>query len=53
MNENLSDVEKFFYAAQAKLGGNLQWSDLQPQDQMQFVQAVNILNQICQARKNV
>lgn len=51
-SDSLSEVEKFFYAAQAKLGGNLQWSDLQPQDQYQFVSACNILTQICSAKKS-
>lgn len=50
-NQGLSQVEAFFYAAQKKLGGNLQWSDLQPQDQIQFVQACNILTQICSFTK--
>lgn len=47
----MSDVEKFFYAIQAKIGGNLQWSDLDPLAQMQFVQAINSILQATGARK--
>lgn len=47
----MSDVEKFFYAIQEKLGGNLQWSDLDPFAQIQFVQAINSIIQATSAQK--
>ena len=47
----MSEVEQFFYATQAKLGGNLQWSDLSPMTQQQFVHAVNLIIQATEARK--
>lgn len=46
----MSDVEKLFYAVQAKTGGNFQWSDLNPIDQMQFVEAINIILRLTQGR---
>ncbi len=42
----MSDVEKFYAAAADKFGSNRKWQDLQPQEQMMFVQGINILLQI-------
>lgn len=47
----MSDVETFFYKIQEKLGGNLKWGDLRPEDQMVFIQAVNIIKAIGEIRK--
>lgn len=46
----MSDVEKFFYAVQAKLGGNLRWEQLGPQEQFIFVNAVNVITMVCEIR---
>ena len=47
----MSDVEKFFYKAQEKLGGNLKWHQLRLEDQMVFIQAINIIKSICEIRQ--
>jgi hypothetical protein len=39
----MSDVEKFYAASAAKFGSKRKWSELQPQEQMMFVQGINIL----------
>jgi hypothetical protein len=44
----MSDVEKFYYAAQAKLGGKRQWQQLSQHEQLMFVQAVNIIKGLCE-----
>lgn len=43
----MSDTEKFYAAIVAKLGGTRQWNQLQQFEQMQFVQALNIMLQVC------
>ena len=45
-NQEQSDVEQFFYAVQKKMQGNLLWQDLDPNQQIMFTQAVNIILQI-------
>ena len=50
-NQELSDVEKFFYAVQKKMQGNLTWQDLDQHQQIMFTQAVNIILQTGSARK--
>jgi hypothetical protein len=47
----MSDVETFFYKIQEKLGGNLRWEDLMVQDQLVFIQAINIIKSIGEIRK--
>ncbi len=42
----MSDVEKFYAAAAAKFGSKRKWQDLQPQEQMMFVQAVNMILEV-------
>lgn len=42
-----SDVEKFYAAIVAKLGGTRTWDDLPPQEQHNFIMALNIMLQIC------
>jgi len=39
----MSDVEIFFYRVQARNGGNLQWSDLNWQQQELFIRAINTI----------
>ena len=46
-----SEVEQTFEKLQQKLGGNIPWSDLHPMMQMQFVQAVNFILQVCEAKQ--
>ena len=48
----MSDIEKFFYAVQAKQGGNLLWEHLNPTAQIQFVHAVNIIFQLTSLTQN-
>ena len=48
----MSDIEKFFYAAQAKQGGTVLWEQLDPIAQMQFVQAVNVILQLTSLTQN-
>jgi hypothetical protein len=42
----MTDVEKFYYALQSKIGGTKKWHELDPMQQMQFVQAINIIIQV-------
>jgi hypothetical protein len=42
----MSDVEKFYAASAAKFGSTRTWQQLDPQEQMMFVQGINILLQI-------
>ncbi len=46
----MSDVEKFYYKVRDSLGGNRHWYQLAPQEQMMFVQAVNIIQNICEVK---
>ena len=39
----MSDVEMFYAQIQTKLGGNIPWGSLHPAQQMQLVQAINVL----------
>jgi hypothetical protein len=41
----MSDVEKFYYAVTKHFGSRRQWGELDPMEQMQFVQAINIILQ--------
>lgn len=43
----MSDVEKFYAAIVAKLGGTRSWEQLQPQEQHNFTMALNIMLQVC------
>ena len=45
----MSDVEKFYYAAQTKLGGNRKWHELHPQEQMMFIQSINVIKALCES----
>lgn len=47
---DISDVEQFFYAVQAKLGGNLRWEQLGPQEQFIFVNAINVIKFVGEMR---
>ncbi len=42
-----SDVEKFYAAVVAKLGGTRTWGQLQPQEQHNFIMALNVMLQLC------
>lgn len=46
MNENKSDVEKFFEAVAAKFGVQKKYHELHPMEQMQLVQAINMILQV-------
>lgn len=46
MNENKSDVEKFFDAVAAKFGVQKKYHELHPVQQMQLVQAINMILQV-------
>ncbi len=46
MSENKSDVERFFEAIAAKFGVQRKYHDLHPMEQMQLVQAVNVILQV-------
>lgn len=46
MNENKSDVEKFFDAIAAKFGVQKKYHELHPMEQMQLVQAINMILQV-------
>lgn len=46
MSENKSDVERFFEAIAAKFGVQRKYHDLHPMEQMQFVQAINMILQV-------
>lgn len=39
----MSDTEKMYAAIQQKLGGTVPWHGLNPMEQMNFVQALNII----------
>jgi hypothetical protein len=43
----MSDCEKFYGAIVAKLGGTRSWEQLNPMEQHQFVQALNIMIGLC------
>jgi hypothetical protein len=43
----MSDTERFYYAVQKHLSGKRKWEDLNPAEQYQFIQAINILLYIC------
>lgn len=47
----MSETEQLLKKLQEKLGGNLAWGEIHPQHQMQFIQAVNLIINICSARK--
>lgn len=42
----MSDVEKFFDAIAAKFGVQKKYHELHPMEQMQLVQAINIILQV-------
>ena len=46
MSENKSDVERFFEAITAKFGVQRKYHDLHPMEQMQLVQAINMILQV-------
>ena len=46
MSDNKSDVEKFYAAVAAKFGVQRKYHDLHPIEQMQLVQACNIILQV-------
>ena len=46
MSENKSDVERFFEAIAAKFGVQRKYHDLHPMEQMQLVQAINMILQV-------
>ena len=41
-----SEVQQFYEAVQAKLGGTVPWEQLHPLDQIQFTEACNVIFQI-------
>ena len=43
MSENKSDVERFFEAIAAKFGVQRKYHELHPMEQMQLVQAINMI----------
>ena len=48
----MSDTEVFFYAVQKHLGGTVKWEDLNMQEQMLFIQAINIIKSCCEKGKS-
>ena len=46
MSENKSDVERFFEAVAAKFGVQRKYHELHPMEQMQLVQAINMILQV-------
>lgn len=46
-----SEVEKFYEAVQAKLGGNVPWYELHPYHQNEFTEACNTIAMIAEAVK--
>ena len=42
----MSEVEKFFEAVAAKFGVQKKWHELHPAQQMQLVQAINMILQV-------
>lgn len=51
MNDTMSDVEKFYYSIQKHMQGNVEFEKLSTADQIKFIQAINIILQVCSARK--
>lgn len=47
----MSEVEQFYVAIQTKVGGTVQWNQLHPLQQQQFVQALNAILQICASQQ--
>ena len=43
----MSDVEKYYYTLQSKLGGTTKWKELTPQQQHNFITAINIILTTC------
>lgn len=48
---NNSEVIQLFLQLQAKTGGNLAWSDLNPMQQIQFTDCVRFILNVTAARK--
>lgn len=48
----MTEVERLYAKMQATFGGNVPWRELEGMDQQNFVQAVNIIIQCCQYRKD-
>ena len=46
MGDNKSDVERFYDAVAAKFGVQRKYHELHPMEQMQLVQAVNMILQV-------
>ena len=46
MSENKSDVERFYEAVAAKFGVQKKYHELHPMEQMQLVQAINMILQV-------
>ena len=44
--QDKSEVEQFYAAICAKMGITRQWNELHPMEQMQFVQAINMILQV-------
>lgn len=43
----MSDVETFYNKVREKLGGKRTWGELNPMEQHQMVQAINIILGVC------
>ena len=39
----MSDIEKFYEAARAKFPGSKPWNQLNPMEQMQLIQGINMI----------
>lgn len=48
----MSDVERFYVAIQKHMQGNVEFAKLSTADQIQFIQAINVILKVCSARKN-
>ena len=46
MSDNKSDVERFYDAVAAKFGVQRKYHELHPMEQMQLVQAINMILQV-------
>ena len=46
MSNNKSDVERFYDAVAAKFGVQRKYHELHPMEQMQLVQAINMILQV-------
>ena len=46
MSNNKSDVERFYDAVAAKFGVQRKYHELHPMEQMQLVQAINVILQV-------